>query len=355
MAHLTKETRFCDRVWLDRVVIITVDNAMNMIDPDLNPSALAQFSDPKITANSEARASVNFTGLKTLWFNTGSLCNIACVNCYIESSPTADHFTYLTHEDVTIYLDEVELMKKEPIEIGLTGGEPFMNPHIIAICTAILERGHDLLILSNAMRPMRRPRIQKDLLGLQARFEGRLTIRVSLDHYTARHHDELRGAGSFDLSCLGINWLVQNNVRLSLAGRSVWGEEEAQARDGFAALCTMHDWPVNCASPLEMVIFPEMDVNAPVPEITTACWDILSVSPDSMMCAGSRMVVKRKDKAGGLAAGLRVMACTLLWDDPQFDLGRSLVGATSGEHQSVPLNHPHCAKFCVLGGASCSA
>jgi hypothetical protein len=20
----------------------------------------------------------------------------------------------------------------------------------------------------------------------------------------------------------------------------------------------------------------------------------------------------------------------------------------------VPLNHPHCAKFCVLGGASCS-
>ncbi|MGE5565620.1 MAG: radical SAM protein, partial [Parcubacteria group bacterium] len=31
-------------------------------------------------------------------------------------------------------------------------------------------------------------------------------------------------------------------------------------------------------------------------------------------------------------------------------------GATLAEALGeVPLNHPHCAKFCVLGGASCSA
>lgn len=45
-----------------------------------------------------------------------------------------------------------------------------------------------------------------------------------------------------------------------------------------------------------------------------------------------------------------VMACTLLAYDQQFNIGQSLKEAS----QSVQLNHPHCAKFCVLGGGACS-
>ncbi len=45
-----------------------------------------------------------------------------------------------------------------------------------------------------------------------------------------------------------------------------------------------------------------------------------------------------------------VVACTLLPYDPKFDLGHSLE-ETSGE---VWLNRPHCARFRVLGGGSCS-
>jgi hypothetical protein len=65
-----------------------------------------------------------------------------------------------------------------------------------------------------------------------------------------------------------------------------------------------------------------------------------------MMCASSRMVVKHKgqDKPS-------VMACTLLAYDEQFNMGTTLKEAS----QSVQLNHPYCAKFCVLGGGSCSA
>ncbi|AMY69739.1 radical SAM domain protein [Frigidibacter mobilis] len=64
------------------------------------------------------------------------------------------------------------------------------------------------------------------------------------------------------------------------------------------------------------------------------------------MCASSRMVVRRR---GSAAAS--VTACTLLPYEPGFDLGPTLAGAAG----PVALNHPHCAKFCVLGGASCSA
>ena len=64
------------------------------------------------------------------------------------------------------------------------------------------------------------------------------------------------------------------------------------------------------------------------------------------MCASSRMVVKRK---GSARPG--VLACTLVPYDEQFELGTTLKEAAV----SVRLNHPHCAKFCVIGGGSCSA
>ncbi len=64
------------------------------------------------------------------------------------------------------------------------------------------------------------------------------------------------------------------------------------------------------------------------------------------MCASARMVVRRKD-----AAAASVLACTLLPYDERFDLGETLQAAS----KSVPLAHPWCASFCVLGGGSCGA
>lgn len=89
-----------------------------------------------------------------------------------------------------------------------------------------------------------------------------------------------------------------------------------------------------------------MDETVDVPEITTACWDILNKSPDDVMCASSRMIVRHKG-----AAHATVTACTLLPYEAEFNLGQTLHEA----ERPVQLNHKHCAKFCVLGGASCSA
>jgi hypothetical protein len=111
-------------------------------------------------------------------------------------------------------------------------------------------------------------------------------------------------------------------------------------------LFDQHGFDIDAFDPAMTVLFPEMDETVDVPEITTACWDILNKSPDSMMCASSRMLVRRKG-----AGHPSVLACTLLAYDPQFELGQTLAEA----EKPVQLNHPHCAKFCVLGGASCSA
>jgi uncharacterized Fe-S cluster-containing radical SAM superfamily protein len=301
----------------------------------------AKFQNPDVTAKGERRASVALASLATLWFNTGTLCNLACKNCYIESSPTNDALVYLQEAEVRIYLDEIARDRLPTREIGFTGGEPFMNPDIMAILHLCLERGFDVLMLTNAMKPMRR--FETALLALPQRH--RLTMRVSLDHYSKAVHDAERGAGSFDKAIDGILWLAHNGFNSAIAGRHLAHESDAQARSGYAAIFNMLKLDIDAQNPAQLVLFPEMDAAADVPEITTECWNILNVHPAAMMCASSRMVVKRK---GDTTA--RVAACTLLPYDTQFDMGVTLAEA----NRTIKLNHPHCARFCVLGGASCS-
>ena len=305
-----------------------------------------KFKDPKITAKGERRASVAFSQLKTLWFNTGSLCNIECANCYIASSPTADHFVYFTPDDMAPYLDEIDALDNGTIEIAFTGGEPMMNPYIGRLSEMALERGHSLLILTNAMKPLMRRRVQDAMIDLNRRFPGKITMRVSLDHFTAQEHDKERGHGSFDIAISGMNWLRDNGFKLNIAGRAMFSDSDEQAHTGYQALIEEYGWDIDPKNPDELILFPEMDERVDVPEITTECWNILGVHPDAMMCATSRMVVRRKG-----AGKPSVLSCTLLWDDPQFEMSTSLTDALT----PVSLNHPHCAKFCVLGGASCSA
>jgi len=309
------------------------------------PRMRKKFADPEWTRNGERRASVAPTGLKTLWFNTGTLCNITCRNCYIESSPRNDRLTYLGREEVRGFLAEAAAAHPELEEIGFTGGEPFMNPEFPGMLEDALQGGWRVLVLSNAMRPMQRPRVQAAFSGLNRRFPGRITVRVSLDHFTAAGHDALRGAGSWQPTLDGLAWLAGNGFELAVAGRTVWGESEAALRAGYAALFAQLDLPIEAADPRRLVLFPEMDSGREVPEITERCWGILGKRPEAMMCASSRMVVRRKD-----ARRAAVVACTLLAYDPGFELGPTLADAA----RPVRLNHRFCAEFCVLGGASCS-
>ena len=313
----------------------------------MSDTALVEnFQDPKITANGDVRARVAYNRTKTLWFNTGTLCNIECVNCYIESSPTNDRLVYLTVADVAPYLDELDAAGEAEIEIGFTGGEPFMAPEMIDILRLVLERGHSVLMLTNAMQPMMRPRVKGGLMALRETYGDRLTMRVSLDHFSPELHDKERGAGSFELAMKGLRWLSENEFSLALAGRTIWGEEEEIARKGYAALIATEHLKIDPDNTTELVLFPEMRPDGDPPEITTACWGILDKDPNELMCASQRMVVKRKG-----AKSPTVVACTLLPYDKQFELGETLQEA----RKSVPLNHSYCASFCVLGGGSCSA
>lgn len=316
---------------------------MNVIIQNEELTIKDKFAHPDITAKGEKRAKVGLTKLRTLWFNTGTLCNLACLNCYIESTPKNDRLVYLSHDEALAYLDEIRDENLGTEEIGITGGEPFMNPDIMKIMASSLERGFKLLVLTNAMRPMMK--CADELLKLNETYGDQMTLRVSVDHFKPELHEEERGPNSWEPMMKGLQWLSDHKFNIDVAGRTRWGEEEAELRDGFQAFFSDNNIAIDAQDKKQLILFPEMEENNDVPEITTACWGILDVNPADMMCSSSRMVVKHKGDEKP-----SVQACTLLAYDQQFNLGETLKDAS----KPVSLNHRFCAKFCVLGGGACS-
>ena len=293
----------------------------------------AKWAVAETTADGKPRAVAPPVALKTLWLNTGTRCNIECANCYIESSPRNDRLEFLRPDEILPFLDEAQEMGAG--EVGFTGGEPFLNPELLPMAEECLRRGFSVLILTNAMAPMtNRKRELLDLLGRHARG---WRLRVSLDHHTAAPHDAERGKGAFDKTLAGLRWLLDCGFDASVAGRTFVDEDEGAAREGYRRAIGRE---------IGLTVFPEMGSAGELPEITAECWGLLGKSPGSVMCASSRMVLKRR---GGERPS--VVACTLIPYDTRFDLGGSL----KHSWRPVALQHPHCASFCVLGGGSCAA
>ena len=137
---------------------------------DLAVAAPKKFADPDLTAKGERRARVALDTLRTLWINTGSLCNITCRNCYIKSSPEQRPARLSSRAPRRPPISTRSRATAWPVrEIGFTGGEPFMNPDIIEMLGDALGRGFSVLVLTNAMQPMLRPRIRDGLSHLARR------------------------------------------------------------------------------------------------------------------------------------------------------------------------------------------
>ena len=299
-----------------------------------------KFENKNFTADNKVRAFIESKKLKTLWFNTGTLCNLTCKNCYIESSPKNDRLSYLSFDEFKMFVNESIQNEMGTEEIGFTGGEPFMNKDIFKMIKYSLDNGFKTLVLTNAMKPMINNK--NDLNKLN---HLNLTIRVSIDHYNKDKHEQIRGPNSWDPMIEGLKWLSENKFNYCLATRLMWNEDEETTRRNFKKFIDQYQLTLDVENKNQLVTFAEMNEKQDTPEITTECWGILNKDPDTVMCSTSRMIVKKKGNENP-----SVIACTLLPYKQEFDLGDSLKESM----KKIYLNHPHCSKFCVLGGSSCS-
>ena len=301
-----------------------------------------KFLNKYFTKDYIERAHVTLNSMRTLWFNTGTLCNLKCKGCYIESSPINDSLEYLTKSDVSKYLNELDQFY-DVSQIGFTGGEPFMNPYFIEILEDTLSRGYEVLVLTNGMKPMQK--LEKKLLSIKNNFNKKLMIRVSLDHYSKSLHELERGNNTWEFTIRGIKWLSDNNFNFFIASRKISNESEYELRNSFKEFISKNQLDIDPYDQRKLIFFSEMDKDKDATEISENCWDVLNVDKNSLMCSSSRIVVKHKNNDFP-----SVQPCTLLSHVKDFNLGKSLKESSD----IVYLNHKFCSQFCVLGGSKCN-
>jgi MoaA/NifB/PqqE/SkfB family radical SAM enzyme len=172
-----------------------------------------------------------------------------------------------------------------------------------------------------------------------------LTIRISVDHFKKKSHERIRGSNTWEKVIKNLIWLSNNGFILNIASKIKLGESEKILREGFYKLFKNIRLNIDAYNKSELIIFPIMDYKRTSTEITQDCWKVLGKSPESIMCSNSRMIIKRKDEIN-----TKVLPCTLITKDKEFELGNDLVSSK----KKIFLNHPFCSQFCVLGNSSCS-
>ncbi|MGI8427800.1 MAG: radical SAM protein [Solirubrobacteraceae bacterium] len=252
-----------------------------------------------------------------LWVYTNFHCNLACGYCVVASSPRARRRS-LGLERFRALVDEA--VEEGFRELYLTGGEPFLEPDIVAMLEYAGERLATVVLTNAMLFTGRRERELAQLAGrLQAlamrRADGLpdddrgLVIQTSLDGAREQTHDAWRGSGSFARAIAGIAYVRDlglplrvamtetpanreevSELRSLLAGFGVTGEDFAVrplVRRGFAAA------EPSALEVGEEMIAPELTVSAEGVHWHPIGGDV-NTSPDMLIAAGDLPLAQAK-------------------------------------------------------------
>jgi len=290
------------------------------------------------TPNGDPRGYIQPRQLKELWFHTGTICNLSCPFCLEGSKPGDDRLNKMTFNDVKPWIDEAVSLGVEGF--SFTGGEPFVTKDIVKILDYALDFC-PCLVLTNATAPLD---MRIDELRPLKNKKNLLNFRVSIDYSDRQKHEAGRGKGTFDLSWRVMGQLHRQGFSVSIARQR---EKERRTEDVERAYRVLFQ-KAGLPADTRIVSFPDFfkpGSMADVPHITEDCMTRYHTQEgrDQFMCVFSKMVVKKDGHT-------RVYACTLVDDDPDYDLGASL---TEASDVRVMLKHHRCYS-CFAQGASCS-
>jgi MoaA/NifB/PqqE/SkfB family radical SAM enzyme len=279
-----------------------------------------------------------FDRLDTLWLQvTGTLCNLACLHCFISCGPKNNSHPFMTlaqvHESLRWAADHGVK------EYYFTGGEPFMHPEIKEMIAATLDQG-PLTILTNGMLI---DDAMAAWLGAQfAHARYGLDLRVSLDGASPEENDAIRGRKTFWKILDGINRLhaagINPVITITTCHADAGGEV---GRLRFVELLRSR----GIARPRMKFLSPfkigrEEDRHGgdgayrPFERLKAAD---LADGDDHLQCKSCRMVTAKG-----------VWPCPILIEVPEARMGDSLNDGV----QDIALNHPACYT-CHVEGVSC--
>ena len=276
--------------------------------------------------------------LRELWFHTGTICNLSCPFCLEGSKPGDNRIEPLTFQDAKLFIDEALNLGVE--KLSFTGGEPFAARDIVKILDYAMEY-HPCLVLTNGTKPLKIR--MKDVLHLLNK-PNQLSFRISLDYPDPAKHDESRGKGNFRMALEILSQLHRHGFSVSIARLQTPGENSEEIELAYQRYLSS----VGITEKLTFVVFPNLfppGSETEVPFITQNCMTQYKneQTRSEFMCNYSKMVIKQGGK-------MNVYACTLVDDDPLYNLGSTL---TEAMKIRVMLKHHRCYS-CFAHGTSCS-
>lgn len=250
--------------------------------------------------------------LDTLWFQVaGTLCNLACTHCFISCSPTNASHGMLSLGDVKTRLAEARNLGVR--EYYFTGGEPFMNPEMLAILEETLKQG-PATVLTNGL--LLTPERSARLKALSDASEYSLDLRVSIDGYSAETNDSIRGAGSFERVLEGIRNLARAGVNPVITVTEALGEA-ASAEGREKLLAWMRE--IGLSRPRLKVLSLFRIGEEKTRSRGYEAWETLrgrqltDEELEKLQCSSCRMVTSKG-----------VYVCPILIDEPKALMGESL-------------------------------
>lgn len=290
------------------------------------------------TADGAQRGYIRPHLLKELWFHTGTACNLKCAFCFEGSGPGDQRLELVKLDDVQPYIEQAVELGVE--QFSFTGGEPFLAKDLVKILQRASENA-PCLVLTNGTSALQK-RLHQLVPLLKSRFP--VSFRISIDSHIEAEHDAGRGEGMFDLALKGMKALHDMGFHVSIARHMANAENTLQVEQQYRDLLVAYGMPAET----KMVAFPDFlppGSHGHRPDITTQCMTQYHTEEtrNKFMCSFSKMVVKQRGR-------MRIYACTLVDDDPEYDMGNDL---RSSLEQQVSMKHHRCFS-CFKYGASCS-
>ena len=290
------------------------------------------------TPAGDARGYIEPHTLRELWFMTGTACNLECPFCFEGSKPADDRLGLVKLKDVEPFIYEAVELGVE--QFSFTGGEPFVARDMVKILQ-LASRYKPCLVLTNGTEP-----VLKRLKQLESLQESHypVSFRISIDWPDQEKHDAGRGEGSFHQAMQGIRELHRLGFHVSVARQMAQGEDAPVVEKAYRELFATYHIPED----MRLVAFPDFHLpgsHVSTPQITEDCMTRYhtAATREHFMCSFSKMVVKSEGR-------MRVYACTLVDDDPEYDLGGTL---KESMEPRVSMKHHRCYS-CFSLGSSCS-
>src|SRR5712691_2791362 len=296
------------------------------------------FANEHVVSTDEMpRPIVELGSLDELWFQVaGTRCNLTCTHCFISCSPHNDSFGFLS-------FDEVERRLLESVAWGVkeyyfTGGEPFLNPDMVAILERTLDFGPATVLTNGTVL---KPEWLERLRAAEQGSLYSLEFRVSIDGPTPELNDSIRGPRSFERAMRGVELLVQYGFLPIITMTRVWDEsQDSEVLGRFRDVLYQrgYDRP-------RLKVLPRLLLGAEAnrtcgysssDRVTAEMLDRYDTS--QLICQHSRVVTHR-----GIAV------CPILIDSPDAILGQTLNDAARG----FAITHGACAT-CYQFGAICT-